>query len=160
MICALRLGPALRALGFGGALCLAGFGAPALAQNFQAAPAPSASAPIAPQPDIVERTVAQADNLASGSGALLRGLDKIAGQSDDLPVRAGQTVTFGGLLVSLRECRYPADDPSSNAYAYLVIREKDGGKVDFEGWMIADSPALNALDHPRYDVWVMRCTSN
>nr|WP_036636350.1 DUF2155 domain-containing protein [Paenirhodobacter enshiensis] len=109
---------------------------------------------------MVERTVAQADNLASGSGALLRGLDKIAGQSDDLPVRAGQTVTFGGLLVSLRECRYPADDPSSNAYAYLVIREKDGGKVDFEGWMIADSPALNALDHPRYDVWVMRCTSN
>ena len=27
----------------------------------------------------------------------------------------------------------------------------------FSGWMIASSPALNALDHARYDVWVMRC---
>ena len=27
----------------------------------------------------------------------------------------------------------------------------------FEGWMIASSPALMALDHPRYDVWALRC---
>jgi hypothetical protein len=27
----------------------------------------------------------------------------------------------------------------------------------FSGWMIASSPALNAMDHPRYDVWLLRC---
>jgi hypothetical protein len=27
----------------------------------------------------------------------------------------------------------------------------------FSGWMIADSPALSALDHARYDVWILRC---
>ena len=32
--------------------------------------------------------------------------------------------------------------------------------LTFAGWMIADSPALNALDHPRYDVWVLRCITS
>jgi hypothetical protein len=27
----------------------------------------------------------------------------------------------------------------------------------FEGWLIASAPALNAMDHPRYDVWALRC---
>lgn len=125
----------------GGLLVAGGIALPAMAQD-------------------AETAVSQADGLAQAPGAELRGLDKIAGQSVDLPIKKGQTIPFGTLLVSLRECRYPSDDPSSNAYAYLVIREKDGGKVDFEGWMIADSPALNALDHPRYDVWVMRCTNS
>lgn len=101
-----------------------------------------------------------ADNLAKASGAELRGLDKIAGASTDIPVSVGQTVEFGQLTVTLRECRYPADDPSSNAYAYLVIQEKATAKTDFEGWMIADSPALSSLDHPRYDIWVVRCKSS
>ncbi|MGB0439332.1 MAG: DUF2155 domain-containing protein [Paracoccaceae bacterium] len=29
----------------------------------------------------------------------------------------------------------------------------------FEGWIIASSPALNAMDHARYDVWVLRCNT-
>ena len=34
--------------------------------------------------------------------------------------------------------------------------QQDGERL-FDGWMIASSPALNALDHPRYDVWVIGC---
>ena len=29
----------------------------------------------------------------------------------------------------------------------------------FAGWMVASSPALSALDHARYDVWVLRCVT-
>lgn len=29
----------------------------------------------------------------------------------------------------------------------------------FRGWMFASSPALNALEHPVYDVWVIDCTT-
>ncbi|RWR32816.1 DUF2155 domain-containing protein [Sinirhodobacter populi] len=101
----------------------------------------------------------QADGLAQASGALLRGLDKISGISTDIPVRVNERVDFGQISVTLKQCRYPANDPASNAYAYLQINEKDG-KTDFEGWMIADSPALSALDHPRYDVWVIRCNNS
>ena len=28
----------------------------------------------------------------------------------------------------------------------------------FSGWMFASSPGLSALEHPVYDVWVIRCT--
>lgn len=105
------------------------------------------------------RTVTQRDNLAAAAGAMLRGLDKVAGGSVDLPVKRGETVPFGNLLVSLRECRYPQNDPASDAFAYLVIRDQSDQHVLFDGWMVASSPALNALDHPRYDVWVMRCSN-
>ena len=93
----------------------------------------------------------------SGPGAILRGLDKVNGQTVDVEMRNGQTQALFGLDVALGDCRYPADNPTGDAFAYLTIWEK--GKTDqlFDGWMIATSPALNALDHARYDVWVIRC---
>ena len=66
---------------------------------------------------------------------------------------------MGLLEVVLRECRYPVGDPSGNAYAFLTIREAGVAQPVFEGWMVASSPALFPLDHPRYDVWVLRCTT-
>ncbi len=33
------------------------------------------------------------------------------------------------------------------------------GENIFRGWMFASSPALNALEHPVYDVWVINCTT-
>ncbi|MBD3785919.1 MAG: DUF2155 domain-containing protein [Sphingomonadales bacterium] len=97
------------------------------------------------------------EGLAEAPGAVLRGLDKVAGTASDITLAVGQTATFGKITVTLRECRYPADDPSSNAYAYLIIADIGASAPDFAGWMIADSPALSALDHQRYDVWVIRC---
>jgi hypothetical protein len=94
-----------------------------------------------------------------GTGATLRGLDKHAGTAVDLPLRAGETVALGWLQITLAECRYPTANPSGDAFAYLVIREEAGEAAIFEGWMVASSPALNALDHGRYDVWVLNCTT-
>ena len=96
----------------------------------------------------------------SAPGAVLRGLDKISGEVNDMTLAAGETVRFGRLEVELGECRSPTDNPSGDAYAYLVIRQEDIEGPVFDGWMIASSPALNALDHPRYDVWVLRCSTS
>lgn len=93
------------------------------------------------------------------SGAMLRGLDKVSGTPLDFAMNVGDTVELGRLWVTLGECRYPADNPSGDAYAWLVVRDGNADETAFEGWMIASSPALNALDHPRYDVWVLRCTT-
>lgn len=90
-------------------------------------------------------------------GALLRGLDKINGQASDLDLANGDIGEFGSLEVELGQCRYPEGNPSGDAYAYLTIRDQDGGAVLFSGWMLASSPALNALEHARYDIWVLRC---
>jgi len=68
------------------------------------------------------------------------------------------TILAGRLSVDLRECRYPAANPTGDAYAYLSVRDVRTNAGLFDGWMIASAPALNALDHMRYDVWVLRCT--
>ncbi|MCI2399018.1 DUF2155 domain-containing protein [Aliiroseovarius subalbicans] len=94
-----------------------------------------------------------------GTGANLRGLDKHAGTTHDMTLAIGETAALGWLQVTLGDCRYPNDNPSGDAYAWLVIREGNAETPLFEGWMIASSPALSALDHSRYDVWVLRCTT-
>ncbi|EEE38128.1 hypothetical protein RKLH11_1969 [Rhodobacteraceae bacterium KLH11] len=93
----------------------------------------------------------------SGPGAMLRGLDKVSGQTLDVEIRNGQTETVFGLDVALGDCRYPAENPTGDAFAYLTIWEQGKAQQLFDGWMVATSPALNALDHARYDVWVIRC---
>ena len=91
--------------------------------------------------------------------AILRGLDKISGEVRDMELRPGETADIGRLTVELAECRVPVDNPSGDAYAFLTIRAQGLDTPAFSGWMIASSPALSALEHPRYDVWVIRCRS-
>lgn len=104
-------------------------------------------------------TPVAAEEVASAPGAILRGLDKVSGTTTDMEIRAGQSATFGRLTIAVSDCRYPVGDPSSNAYAHVTITAEATDKPVFDGWMIASSPALSALDHPRYDVWVLRCMS-
>ena len=99
-----------------------------------------------------------AQEVASvGAGAVLRGLDKINGQASDFDMSNGEVAEFGRLTVELAQCRYPEGNPAGDAYAFLTIRETASGRGLFSGWMLASSPALNPLEHPRYDIWVLRC---
>ena len=90
-------------------------------------------------------------------GAVIRLLDKVSGQLEDVEMLSGQIARLGGLDIKLSECRYPSGNPSGDAWAYLTIEDRQEGADIFKGWMVASSPALNPLDHPRYDVWVLRC---
>ena len=96
----------------------------------------------------------------AGTGALLRGLDKLNAKVTDFELGNGGIAEFGVIEVELSECRYPKGNPSGDAYAFLTIREAGVADPVFRGWMVASSPALNPLDHPRYDVWVLRCTTS
>lgn len=93
-------------------------------------------------------------------GAVLRGLDRVSGALSEIEMATGETRRYGGLEITLGECRYPAGDPASDAFAHLTIREIGNEASVFEGWMIASSPALMALDHQRYDVWVISCRTS
>lgn len=106
-------------------------------------------------------TPAQAQDVrtAEGTGALLRWLDKMSGETADVELARGQAAVSGHLTILLDECRFPAADPASDAFAHLTIRDSRAAEPVFSGWMIASSPALSALDHPRYDVWLLRCTT-
>lgn len=100
------------------------------------------------------------EQVASAPGALLRALDKSSGVTEDIEIATGTLVAFGRITVALSDCRYPVDDPSSNAFAHLTITHGNSATPEFDGWMVAQSPALSALDDPRYDVWLLRCMSN
>ncbi|WP_163846267.1 DUF2155 domain-containing protein [Pseudooceanicola aestuarii] len=102
------------------------------------------------------------EDVSLAPGATLRAMDKINAETQDFDLIAGGLARMGNLEITLRECRFPEGNPAGDAYAYLDIVETGRGEGDstiFSGWMIASSPALNALDHFRYDVWVLRCNT-
>lgn len=109
------------------------------------------------QQELKDITTEIQEHVVSSSGATVRALDKLTGAVKDLTLETGGSATFGRIEVFLGDCRYPADNPSGDAYAYLVVRADGTEAPVFSGWMIASSPALNAMDHPRYDIWPLTC---
>lgn len=103
------------------------------------------------------QTFEQQTQIEVADAGRLRVLDKMTGQTTDLNLLNAESAEIGRIFVTLHECRYPAESPSSDAFARLSVTSTDGADL-FTGWMIASSPALMALDHPRYDVWVLGCT--
>jgi hypothetical protein len=98
-----------------------------------------------------------AAGVEQAGGAKLRMLDKLTGQVTDLDLGNGKSQEFGRLTVQLDDCRYNPENPAAEAYAHLTVLDANTPDPVFNGWMTASSPALSALDHPRYDVWVLRC---
>ena len=124
----------------------------------ETAEAAKANQPASPTTATIPTTTTTSTEIAvtKAAGAKLRGLDEVSGAITDLTVRNGDQVAFGDMKISVSDCRVPADNPSADAFAHLSVTGTDGKGI-FDGWMIASSPALSAMDHPRYDVWVLSC---
>ena len=94
---------------------------------------------------------------------VLRGLDKITGRAIDVDAPAGVPVQFGTLTITAQYCyTVPPEEPPETT-AFLQIDDStpgEGMKRLFSGWMFASTPALNALEHPIYDVWVITCKTD
>ncbi|MEM8791425.1 MAG: DUF2155 domain-containing protein [Pseudomonadota bacterium] len=101
----------------------------------------------------------EGEETAEQPGTRLRQLDKMTGVIQTVDVPSGTEVTLDRLRVRVESCRTRDEEGASGAISLLKIwdaRDVDQEPV-FSGWMFAESPALSALDHPRYDVWVMSC---
>jgi hypothetical protein len=96
------------------------------------------------------------EEAKNGDIATLRALDTITGIVEELSLKPGESMTYERLTILLRECRYTPTD----SYASLVIRDVREKTPRFDGWMVASSPALSAMDHPRYDVWLLSCKTS
>ncbi|WP_339948978.1 DUF2155 domain-containing protein [uncultured Albimonas sp.] len=92
-------------------------------------------------------------------GARLKVLDKMTGQVDEIDLKVGETRVEDRLELALLTCRAPQEDVRQDAFAYLEIRDLREDRPRFSGWMFASSPALSAMDHARYDVWVLSCSA-
>ena len=100
-----------------------------------------------------------AQEATTAPGGTLRVLDKITGRTQDIEFANGQTRTVGLLSVTMSECRFPSGNRTGDAYTLLTVVYNNAANPVFQGWMVASAPALNALDHPRYDVWALRCSN-
>lgn len=95
--------------------------------------------------------------------AVFSGLDKITGRITTFDVYVNETVQFGALQVTPKAC-YSRDQAEAQKIDGFV--EVDEITLDrkirriFSGWMFADSPGLNAVEHPIYDVWLKDCKQN
>ena len=109
---------------------------------------------------ILSTASAGAQQVSEAPGVQLRGIDKINGEIFNITLPAGGEVQLERINIRLNSCRYPVGNPAGDAFASLEVTEISSQQVIFSGWMIASSPALSAMEHPRYDVWVMRCTTS
>ena len=92
--------------------------------------------------------------------AVLQGLDKVTARVSTIEAPVGEVVKFGGLEIIARACdkRPPEETPESAAFLDIwEVREGEAALGLFRGWMFASSPALSAMEHPVYDVWVLDC---
>ncbi|MDQ2101592.1 DUF2155 domain-containing protein [Azospirillum isscasi] len=103
------------------------------------------------------------EEMVSRPAAKLQGLDKITARTSTFTIAVGETKALGSLRITLRACKEnPPIEPPEAAAFLEVIENKPGEQAEavFSGWMFASSPALSAMEHPIYDVWVLSCEGN
>lgn len=91
------------------------------------------------------------------------GLDKITGRITSFDVYIDETVQFGALQVTPRVCysSSPSAPPRTDGFVEVdeITLDREIRRI-FTGWMFADSPGLNAAEHPVYDVWLTGCKTD
>ena len=94
--------------------------------------------------------------------ALLQGMDKVTARVTTITAPVGEVIKFGTLEIIARTCdkRPPEEPPESAAFLDICeVREGSPATSLYRGWMFASSPALSAMEHPVYDVWVLDCVT-
>lgn len=89
-------------------------------------------------------------------------LNKRNGLSRDLKMRPGDAVHIGDAVVRLKACDQTEPwekDQLTGAFVQLIVHGADDKwRKVFSGWLFKESPSLNVVPHPIYDVWVKACT--
>ena len=92
--------------------------------------------------------------------AVFAALDKVTARISKLEAPLGETVKFGSLKLTPRACysRPPTEQPKTSTFVEVDETLLSGQeKRLFSGWMFAESPGLNAVEHPVFDVWLTEC---
>lgn len=92
--------------------------------------------------------------------ALFSGLDKVTGVTTNFEVRVGEVGKFGSFHVKPDVCysRPITEEPKTASFVEVDVEASDGKRNRiFSGWMFAESPGLNGIEHPIFDVWLTGC---
>ncbi len=119
-----------------------------------------------PQPQTVDvpqtvTAVAPGTTPMAQRVAIIGLLNKRNGISRDLELRPGQAVRIGDAVVRLRACETTAPwevQQLTGAFVQLDVRNPQGRwQRAFSGWLYKETPSLNTVEHPIYDVWPKSC---
>ena len=103
---------------------------------------------------------AQAQRIENAT-ANFAALDKVTAQVRQLPVPLNKTETFRALKITPRACYTsdPSEPPRTSTFVQVDEILFDGSEQRiFSGWMFAESPGLNPLVHPVFDLWLTGCS--
>lgn len=93
-------------------------------------------------------------------------LNKRNGETRDLEMKPGESRRIGDAIIRLSACERTAPweaVPETGAFVQLLVQHRETRSSDpvwkrvFSGWVFKESPSLNVVEHPIYDVWVKNC---
>jgi hypothetical protein len=121
----------------------------------EAVPAPTRSAATAAS------ALSKAETPMADRVAVIGLLNKRNGVERDLTMKPGQAVRVGDVVVRLRACETTAPweaEPLTGAFLQMDVEGRDTHwRRVFSGWIYKESPSLNVVEHPIYDVWPKSC---
>ncbi len=101
--------------------------------------------------------------------AVLQTLDKVTARTHTVTLPIGKPSAVGPIFAEVKTCQKTPPTEQPEAAAFIQVWEakpksaQQGTQTEsqwvFSGWMFASSPALSAMDHPIYDVWLKDCTN-
>ena len=93
--------------------------------------------------------------------AVLGLLNKRNGETREVTLKPGQATRMGDVVLRLRACEQTApweQEQLTGAFVQVLVRGVDTRwRRTFSGWLYKERPALNAVQHPVYDVWTKSC---
>lgn len=92
--------------------------------------------------------------------AQMQAMDKITGRVSIIEVPVGGEVKFGSFSVVVRNCKTRPEGEIPENFAFVDVSDKSFDQKEyniFKGWMFSSKPAINAVEHPIYDVWLLKC---
>lgn len=101
-----------------------------------------------------------AENNISMNTAQMQAMDKITGRVNIIEVPVNGEVKFGSFSVVVRSCKTRPEGEIPENFAFVDVADKSFDQTEyniFKGWMFSSSPAVNAVEHPIYDVWLLKC---
>lgn len=97
-----------------------------------------------------------------GKSVVVQGLDKITARITTLTTSINAPLRFGTLELTVNRCAFrPPEEPPENV-AFLTVFDRGhdpslAPKPVFAGWMFSSSPAVSSMEHPVYDITLIKC---
>jgi hypothetical protein len=155
----------------GGAVCAVGLAAAATAiQNASdglsepiRADSMTQGAALVKQQPLTPQGIAKGTTPMAERVATLGILNKRNGLSRNLVMKPGEAVNMGEVVIRLKACDQTEPweaDQLTGAFVQVIVKNAVGAnwRKVFSGWLFKESPSLNTVEHPVYDVWVKACT--